>query len=339
MRLLPIEPEGYLVCEVASYERTEHWWGHIGLKRNYENHNVIDFHDRSATNMSKELKRLEEASRLITAGLAVLLGVDAASVSEAVTTQKANTKVRETGTDDDEEEPPAKKRRGRPAGGKNKPVVVDDDEDDVPAPVKEKKSAPSDDDDEADDADEEDADEETAAIPKDAVLNELDRTGLKKVAVAQGLDPAGKNHEDLLAMLKDARDGKKADKKKPAPATAADDDEDDEDDDEAPAKPAKGKKAAAAPRAGLADDDYPSLKAQKRDLEAFFKLNKSMLTDMGFFGGKPKKGVSAAPNTYDEVMGDEDLIKEAWADNVWEHVQAGTWDKMKAKAADIEDDD
>lgn len=275
--------------------------------------------------MSKELKRIEEATRLITAGFAVLLGVDASSVAEAVAGQKSNTKVRETGTDDDEEPAEPKKKRGRPA--KAKPPVEDDDEDEAPA--KKKPVPPSDDD------DDEDEPKASTKIPNDAALKELDRTGLKKIAVALGIDPAGKNYEDLLALLKEARDGKG---KKSSKAAAAADDDDDDDEDEDEAEEAPKKKSKKEP-AGPDEDDYPSLKVQKRDLEAFFKLNKALLTDMGFFGGKAKKGVTKVEHTYDEVMGDSDLIKEAWADNIWEHVEAGTWDKMKAKAADIEDDD
>jgi hypothetical protein len=324
VKFIESEPEGYFVCNVETYGKYDHWWGHVGVRRDYGHYSIITFEEQGAISMSKQLKKIEEASRLITAGIAVLLGVDAPSVADAVEEQKANTKVRETGTDDEEEAP--KKKRGRPA--KLKPPVADDDdedEDDAPA----KKPA-------ADDDDDDDEEAEGATIPKDTALKALDRTGLKKIAIAHGIDPAGKNYDDLLQLLKEARDGKKS-KGKEKSKSAADDDDDDGEDEDAPAKSAKSGKAKAP--AGPDDDDYPSLKEMKRDLEAFFKLNKSALTDMGFFGGKPKKGVTALPNTYEEVMGDKDLIKEAWADNVWEHVNSGAWDKMKTKAAAIEDDD
>ena len=108
--------------------------------------------------MSKELKRIEEASRLITVGLAVLLGIDEASVHDAVQGQKKNTKVRETG-DDGEDEKPAKRKLKAPA----------EDEDEDEKPKSKKKPAADDDDDDA----------EAVEIPDDEELDDIDRADLK----------------------------------------------------------------------------------------------------------------------------------------------------------------
>jgi hypothetical protein len=182
----------------------------------------------------------------------------------------------------------------------------------------------------------------------------MDRAALKVLAGKLGIDPAGKSRDDLVSALQAKRD--KGAKGKTSEAAADADDEDDEpvtkkskkpavdEDDEDDEPKAKSKKAAAVEADDEepeppGEDDYPKVKVMKSDLEAFFRLNKQLLKDAGFFGGKPKKGVEKAPNTYDEIMGDTDLIKSAWADNVWPEIQSGNWKKMKAEADALEDDD
>jgi hypothetical protein len=304
--------------------------------------------------MNKDMKkRIAAASSGLAAVFAILLGEDEATVAEAMKAQAQNTKVRETGTDDDEDEAPPAKKRGRPAGAKNK-AKDDDEEDDEPVVKKKGPKPPADDD---DDDEDEDTEEEGGAIPKDAALNAMSRGDLKALATKHGLDGAGKNREDLVALLAEARDGggKKAGKAKAKPAVDDDDDDEEEapvkkskkkvvaeDDDEEEAAPSTKKKKAAAADADEdkpEEDDYPATKIMKRNLETFFKLNKQVLKDAGFYGGKAKKGTQKAEHTYQEIMGDVDLIKEAWADNVWPEIQSKNWKKMEAEAAEIEDDD
>lgn len=329
------------------------WWGIIGVSRSTNHiYRALTFYQRRKSLMSALSKKLTAASEKIAAAFAILLGEDEATVAEAMAAQKKNTKVRETG--DDEDEAPAKRGPGRPKKAA-KPADDDDDEDEKPAKKKGPKPPAEDDD---DDDEDEDDDEDSKDIPKDAALADLSRDDLKKLAKANGIDPIGKNREDLTKLLQEKRDGKKG--KSAKSAKAADDDDDDDDEDEAEEKPAKKKKkpadddddedeAPAKKKKAKADeddedekpgeDDYPKLKVMKADLEAFFKLNKDTLTAAGFFGGKVKKGAPKAPNTYDQVMGDVDLIKEAWADNIWPEIQSGNWKKMKAEADAMDDDE
>jgi SAM-dependent methyltransferase len=318
-----------------------HWWGVIGISRSTNHlYRAVTFYQRRESFMSTLRTRIKAAAEKIAEGLAVLMGEDAATVAEAMADQKKNTKVRESG-DDEEEAAPVKRGRGRPKKvvveteddedekpkKKLKPPVEDDDDDEDEAPAKKKKVAVADDDD--------DEDEDAPKIPSDAKLEELDRKALKALAEAHGLDVGGKTREDLTKLLQGKRD-KGAPKAEKAKAAAADDDDDDEDE-----APKKKKKAAVvddeAEKPG--EDDYPKMKVMKSDLEAFFKLNRQMLKDGGFYGGKPKKGAAPIEHKYDEVMGDPDLIKEAWADNVWPIIQEGKWDEQKAEAEDIEDED
>lgn len=319
-----------------------HWWGIIGIARSTNHlYRAVTFYQRRELTMGDVNKRIIAASEKFAAGFAILLGQDATSVAEAASEQKSNTKVRETG--DDEETVPRK--RGRPAGSTNKPKppVDDDDEDEAPVAKKKGPKPPVEDDD--------DEDEDGEAAPKipadDAKLLAMPRAELKALAVANKIDPGGKTREDLTKLLAAKRDGKKA-----KAAAVADDDEDEapvakkkkaapvEDDDEDEA-PVKKKKPAAAAEADdkPEDDDYPKVKTMKSDLEAFFKLNKDVLTQRGFFGGKVKKGQAPVEQTYADIMADVDLIKEAWADNIWPEIQSKNWEKMKAEAADIEDED
>lgn len=307
--------------------RKRNWlqWGGVGIQISTNHlYRGVTFYQRRENVMAKLRVKIEAAAEKIAAALAILMGEDEASVAEAVASQKSNTKTRE-GSGDEE----VKRGRGRPRKGPKPPVADDEDEDDA-----------EDDDDESpakdDEDDEDDDDEDSTDIPKDAALAELDRAALKKLAVANDIDPAGKNREDLTKLLQAKRD-----KKSSKPKAAAKPESDDEDDE----KPAKGKKKTPAKDDEDNDtekpeeDDYPKLKVMKSDLEAFFKVHRDTLKDAGFFGGKVKKGVQKAPNTYDEVMEDVELIKEAWADNVWPLIQDGSWKKTKAQAAEIEDED
>lgn len=184
-----------------------------------------------------------------------------------------------------------------------------------------------DEDDEDEDDEEEDEDAEETEDEDDE--EEKPARGRKKKA------PRKKKPADEDDDEDEDEDEKSAKKKKKA--AAADDDDEEED------EPKKKKKPAADDddeddKPGA--DDYPEkYSTMKADLEVFFKVNKPMLKDMGFFGGKPKKGAQKAEATYDEVMADKALIKEAWADNVWPLMQAKTWKKTKAAAAEMEDED
>jgi hypothetical protein len=291
------ESGGTFVLWVDTWFPTGHWWDAIayetrGRTRTNDEWVETDFHHRRAQHMSKELKRIEEASRLFTAGIAVLMGVDAESVTEAVKQQTSNTKNREKVADDDDEKP----SRSLKAPAKKD----DDDEDEKPA-------------------------KKVKGIPDDDDLQELDRAELKSLAEKNDLDPAGKARGDLIKMLQEARDGKKAGGKKKT--------DDDDDDDE---KPAKGKKKDEEEEEEV---EYPGKKEMKADLEVFFKLNRDLLKSNGFYGGKPQKGVEKAPITYEALMADLDEIKEAWKDNVHPEIESGNWTKMKKEAAKIEDDD
>ena len=325
-------------------------WGGIGIQRSTNHiYRAVTFYQRRENVMAKLRARIQAASEALApalaAALAILTGEDDTSVSEAMASQKSNTKTREGRSDDEEKRGPGRPRKAGP-----KPPAADDDDDEDEKTTKKKAST----DDDEDDDDEDDDEDEGAAIPKDSALAELDRAALKKLAVSHDIDPVGKNREDLTKLLQEKRDGKKASSKPKAKPAADDDDDDDEDEkpkaskkkaaaddeDDEDEKPAKKKKAAKDDEDEKPEeDDYPKVKVMKADLETFFKVNKQMLKDSGFFGGKPKKGVDKSPNTYDEVMGDVDLIKEAWADNVWPIIQSGNWKKTKAEAAEIEDDD
>jgi hypothetical protein len=311
--------------------------------------------------MASVKARIKSAMEKFVAGMAILIGEDEATVSEALAAQISNTKVREG--KDDETEPAPKRGRGRPPGSKNKAADDDDDEDEKPVKKGPKPPAKDEDDDEDEKpkskktaaADDDEDDDETPAIPSDVKLEAMERKALKTLAAAHDIEWEGKNREDLTKLLQEKRDGGKGKTKAKAKVEADDDD----DEDEAPKAKAKSKKPAAddddedeAPKKKRAkaaeaedeveepdEDDYPKVKIQKSDLEAFFKLNKQPLKDAGFFGGKPKKGVAPMEHTYAEIMGDVDLIKEAWKDNVWPEVSAGTWDKMKASAEDVDDED
>lgn len=321
-------------------KKTLHWWGIIAVVRSTNHaYRATTFYQRRESFMSNARKRITAAAEKIADALATLLGVDEPGVHDAVEGQKKNTKVRETGTDD-EDEKPVKRGRGRP------PKVKDeDDEDEVP---KKKGPKPP-----VEDEDDEDEDDDDATVPSDAKLEAMKRDELKALALKLKLDAAGKSRDDLVSMLQESRDAKKG---KPGKAKAKD--EDDEDDDEKPAK--KAKKPAAdddddedekpAKKSKKADkdedavdppdeDDYPKTKVMKADIEAFIKLNKQLLRDNGFLGGKAKKGIQPVEHTYDEVMADIDLIKETWADNVWPEIQNGNWKKMKAEADAMDEDD
>lgn len=338
-----------------------HWWGIIGIVRSTNHmYRGVTFYERRGQSMANVKAKIKAAAEKMVEVFAILLGEDEATVAEALKSQKKNTKVRETGGDDEDEEPAPKAKKKGP-----KPPVDDDDEDDEEETPKKKSKAAAKDEDSDDDDDEDDDDEAGASIPSDAKLGTLDRGDLKKLAVANGLEAAGKNRDDLMALLQEKRDGgKKAKGKKAAAADDEDDDDeeeapkkksskaksksDDDDEDDEDEKPAKKKKAKVKDEDSDDDedeveppseDDYPKLKVMKADLEAFFKLNKDVLKAKGFFGGKVKKGVEKAERTYDEVMGDADFIKEDWRDNVWPEVVAKNWTKMKAEADAMDDED
>lgn len=74
----------------------------------------------------------------------------------------------------------------------------------------------------------------------------------------------------------------------------------------------------------------PSLDDMKADLDAFIKLNKEALEDIGFFEDEPTNDPENP--TYKEMMSDEKLITEAWKDNVLPYVQKNEWAAMKAQA-------
>jgi SAM-dependent methyltransferase len=323
-----VKPGGHLIWLDQRHpmhrKREWLWWGIIGLARSTNHvYRAVTFFQRRADGMKSLSARIKEASPTLAAALAILLGEDVSAVGAATSENK-----KKAVDDDEDEDTPTPKRRGRPAGSRNK--KEDDEDEDAPVLTKKKLKAPVDDEDEdVDEEEAEDADEQAGTIPSDKTLADMDRATLKALAIKQGIDAAGKGREDLTTLLQAARDGKKTKATTKVKAAADDEEEDDE-----PA-PAKKKKAVVKEDE---DNKEPSLKEMKRDLEAFFKVNKDFLKAQGFFGGKPRKGNAPAAHTYDEVMADPDLIKEDWTDNLLELGEDGR-KKLRAEAAEIEDED
>lgn len=242
---------------------------------------------------------LDKAGALIAEALQLIVNSNTVTVA-AVVTGKAT--VPAEAPDEDEDPKPKKSRRPEP----------EDEEEVKPRKgLKLAKAAPE------PDEDEPAADEEALDALADLDLESASRGDMKEVALKLGLDAEGKRAPELREMLTEAKAkaSKPAAKKSAKPAPEPDDDDAD--------VPASKKSKAKAK-----SDDRPSTKQMKKDFTLFCEANREELEPTGFFGGKVKRGATKADHTFEEILEDDDLLIEAWDDNIKEYYDDGTWEKL-----------
>lgn len=253
---------------------------------------------------------IEKASELLAEAIQLIVNSTAVTVAATVAGRKPSSPAKE------EEEDPSVEEERKPRRGK-KVETEEEEEDEKPKGKKGKPAVEEDDDDDEDDDDEkgndDGPDEDTLTELAGIDLESASRGEMKTLAVKLGFNAEGKRADQLREYLK-------GEQKKHAKGAKA-------------AKPETGKKGKAA-KEEESDDDLPSIKQMKKDFNIYAEYYRDQLEPKGFFGGKVKKGHEALEHTLEEILDDDDLIAEAWKDNVKPLVDDDSWDDIVKEVAE-----